>query len=128
MKFIWLTKNYRINIESIFSLEKQYIVNPLLKEWVDKYSQLLESYKKNLPPLPDDNGQFHQLTNESNEEDIKLYSELISEAIYDKIGEKPDEYVIKYVVILSTGIKINIPEDKYNEINKIIDKNDKKLD
>lgn len=27
MKFVWITENYRVNLDSIFSLEKRYIEN-----------------------------------------------------------------------------------------------------
>ena len=50
-----------------------------------------------------------------------LRDKLSWDEIYDKIGEQPDEYNYTYCIILSTGVKVNISQDKYEEINKIID-------
>lgn len=120
--FVWLTDNYCVNISSIFSLEKQLRINDEFKKWVNDYDKLLNEYKTLMPPLTDDNGIIHELTNESTQEDIYLYSELIKDKIYDKIGEEPDEYEYKYIVILSTGVKVSITEDKFDIICKYINK------
>lgn len=128
MNFVWLTDNYRVNIESIFSLEHQYIKNPKYNEWKLKYENLLNSYKSQLIPLKKDDGEFLKLTSNSTKEDIELYAQLIADEIYDKIGETPDEYNDYYQIILSTGLKIGITKDKFDIINKIIDKIEKRED
>ena len=121
MRFVWINENYRVNIESIFSLERRYVLNEDFKIWAQQYEQLIEEYKTNLPPIKDEEGIVHKVSNNSSQEDIQLYSKLIKDEIYDKIGEQPNEYNYTYCIILSTGVKVNISQDKYEEINKIID-------
>ena len=120
MKFIKLTNNYRINIESIFSLEHQYLKNKEYDEWKSNYDNLLDAYQKSLIPLKKENGELLKISENSSEEDIKEYAQLIAEEIYDKIGEEPEKYKDNYQIILSTGLKISISKDKFDAINNAL--------
>ena len=122
MNFVWITENYRVNIESIFSMEHRVFNNPRYGEWKNNYEKLLNSYETSMIPLKKEDGTFLEINKFSPPEDIKLYAELITNEIFDKIGPTPDEYTDSYIIILSTGLKIEIVKDKFEAINKMIDK------
>jgi len=121
MNFVWLTDNYRVNIESIFSLEHQHSKNQKYIEWKNNYEKLLASYKSSLMPLKTEDGKFLEINGSSSPEEIELYAQLITNEIYEKIGPTPEEYIDYYQIILSTGLKVGIAQDKFEAINKKID-------
>ena len=47
MKFYWITDNYRVNLESIFSLEKKYVDNSsAIKDWENAFQYWIDEIKK----------------------------------------------------------------------------------
>jgi hypothetical protein len=123
MNFVWITENYRVNIESIFSLEHQINESDEYINWKNNYQNLTEEYKKTFKPIIDDDGNIVTIDNNSSKEEIYNYSKLIIKEVLKIIGNPPERYSEIYVVILQTGLKIIISKDKFEEINKIIDKN-----
>ena len=113
MKFIWLTENYRVNIDSIFSLERKYIENiEAVKAWYDSY----QTWKDDIIVHG-----IHTDTIDIDIDDIDNNHQIIDSYIKNMIGECPLGYTIEYYIILSTGVKVNISEDKFNVINEAID-------
>ena len=48
MKFYWITDNYRVNLESIFSLEKKYVDNSsAIKDWENAFQYWIDEIKEN---------------------------------------------------------------------------------
>ena len=47
MKFYWVTDNYRVNLESIFSLEKKYVDNSsAIKDWENAFQYWIDEIKE----------------------------------------------------------------------------------
>lgn len=131
MKIVQITPTQKINIEYIYSLEKNiaYKGNENdIKEWNDSLHTLLEEYTKENKELycidkywkpSDANGDF-SMKNKYFTEYIRQLSELhISEN-----GEKPEliETEYSYEVILSSGVRVNIDKNMYELIGKELDK------
>ena len=123
MKFVWITENYRVNIDSIFSLENRKIESSEFKRWTAEYNDIVKEYQETLSPLIDEDDNIIELNNESSQEDIEKYSKLLMKKIIERIGNPPEEFIESCTLILQTGLKVNITKDKYDAINKIIDEN-----
>jgi len=119
--FVWITPNYRVNIDSIFSLQKINNENDIIK-WNNLYDQII-SNPDNYPDLPiGDNKTWNPVSNvKVSDEEVEKYAEAFEIWIRQQIGPKPT-LTNTCTIILSTGVKVTINEEKYNEINKIIDK------
>lgn len=127
MKFVWITPTYRVNIESIFSLqEESKTENPDYIVWQNAYNEYLKTVQRELPPLEID-GELFDPTNESDADSSKIQKyaveleKKINETISETIGDQPPKYICKYVIITHTGMKINVSQDKYELINNTID-------
>ena len=124
MRFYWVTDNYRVNLENIFSLEKKYVDNSsAIKDWENAFQYWIDEIKeKGLHTMDHD----IEILDDSNinQEDANI----IYQYIIGNIGEKPKEYEIEYYIILSTGIKVQLSEDKYQKINELIDQKENEED
>lgn len=117
MKFYWVTDNYRVNLESIFSLEKKYVDNSsAIKDWENAFQYWIDEIKEKGLHTMDYDIEILDDSNINQEDANIIYQYIIS-----NIGEKPKEYEIEYYIILSTGIKVQLSEDKYQKINELID-------
>lgn len=119
-KFIWITDDYRINVDAIFSLQKINNDNEL-SQWKNKYNNFinnLESY----PELQVSSEMLWTPTSgiKVDDEYINKYAEQFEIWAESQIGSKP-KCIEQYILILCTGVKIIITKDKYEEINKVID-------
>jgi len=123
MKFVWITENYRVNVDSIFSLEKRVVKSSEWSNWKTQYNDIVNEYQQSFAPLIDEDNNIIELNNASSQEDIEKYSKLLMNKIIERIGNPPEEYVETCILILQTGLKINITKDKFEAINKIIDEN-----
>lgn len=124
MNFIWITPTYRVNIESIFSLQRDSkMENPDYLVWQNTYDEYVKTIQRELPPLEIDGEMFDPKDeNEATEEKIEKYAVELKKKIDETLGPEPPEYVYKYVIITHTGMKVNVSQDKYELINSIIDK------
>lgn len=117
MKFIWLTNNYRVNLESIFSLERKYIPNNNeIAEWYNNYNASKNDILTNGIHFGEFNFEVKDPDNLTDDEQKFIHNYII-----DIIGETPDKYIIEYYIILSTGLKMQISKDKFDIINETID-------
>jgi len=123
MKFIDINENYHVNIDSIFSLERRIIPN---KNGCDNYNARLESISNEIiknPPTIECNGVMYNPANDDNAKENPLYaiySEKLKDYLYEQVGEQPPLYLYEYYAILSTGVKVQLAEDKYNGIIQLI--------
>lgn len=124
MNFVWITPTYRVNIESIFSLQRDSkMENPDYLVWQNTYDEYVKTIQRELPPLEIDGEMFDPKDeNEATEEKIEKYAVELKKKIDEALGPEPPEYVYKYVIITHTGMKVNVSQDKYELINSIIDK------
>jgi len=124
MNFVWITPTYRVNIESIFSLQRDSkMENPDYLVWQNTYDEYVKTIQRELPPLEIDGEMFDPNDeNEATEEKIEKYANEIKKKIDETLGPEPPKYVYKYVIITHTGMKVNVSQDKYELINSIIDK------
>ena len=124
MNFVWITPTYRVNVESIFSLQKESkMENPDYSVWQNTYDEYVETIKRELPPLEIDGEMFDPKNeNEATKEKVEKYAAELKNKIDEELGPEPPEYIYKYVIITHTGMKINVSQDKYDLINSIIDK------
>lgn len=124
MKFYWVTDNYRVNLESIFSLEKKYVDNSsAIKDWENAFQYWIDEIKEKGLHTMDYDIEILDDSNINQEDANIIYQYIIS-----NIGEKPKEYEIEYYIILSTGIKVQLSEDKYQKINELIDQKENEED
>ena len=124
MKFVWITPTYRVNIESIFSLQQESpIENPDYITWNNTYNEYLDTLQKELPPLEID-GEMIDPKNDQNidEEKTNRYIQELRQKIEESLGNEPPEFICKFAKITHTGMKIYVSEDKYKLINSEIDK------
>ena len=117
MKFVWLTDNYRVNLESIFSLEQKYIDNSeSVIAWKNSYNDWqTEIYTYG---IHNDNIDLDITDIDNISDDNKL---IIDNYIKGMLGECPNIYKTEYYIILSTGVKLQIAQDKFFKINEAID-------
>ena len=124
MKFVWITPTYRVNIESIFSLQQESpIENPDYITWNNTYNEYLDTLQKELPPLEID-GEMIDPKNDQNidEEKTNRYIQELRQKIEESLGNEPPEFICNFAIITHTGMKIYVSEDKYKLINSEIDK------
>ncbi len=122
MNFVWITPTYRVNIESIFSLQcESEIENPDYDKWQDNYDEYLTTIEKELPPLEIDGNSIDIKEDGISQETIDKYIETLQEKIKASLGPIPPQFICKYAIVTHTGLKIYVSEDKYNQINEIID-------
>lgn len=114
-KFIWITPNYRVNIDSIFSMERRESDKPSqeYKEWLNKYEEFLTG-------INNDNSKFLEYIKGYDNVNHLSTEDIIKEYAILNIGNPPElEYT--YWLILCTGITVKLGKDKFEAINRIID-------
>ena len=126
--FVWITENYRVNINAIFSLEKRGKDNSAAyNTWLQGYQNNLEYFSENPIEVWDDENEtmikYDANYDFSNNDQFENYDEFKVRYIVDNImGPEPPLWTYEYWIILSTGIKMQIAQDKFEHINDIITK------
>ena len=122
MKIIKINDNLKINVEIIYSLEK-HTNKSEIDEWTNEYNNNLNLFAEDPPLLAiEENRLFKpEYGKVNNENDLELYKYALNNYILELIGNKP-EYVEKYIVILNTGLKINVDKNIYDKINNYLEK------
>ena len=122
MKIIQISNNIKINIELIYSLEHRTNQSEI-NEWDNEYQRCISEFSEEPPLLPiSDEELYKPVYGEENDtEKMQLYANALSTYINSIIGEKPilEE---NYIVILSTGLKINVDKFIYDKLNKALEK------
>ena len=115
-QFVWVTDNYRVNLDAIFSLECRYIPdNSAVDEWNKIYERWLNDIKEYGLHTDD-------LDIDTTEGISDIEFDQIDDYILQMIGECPKaSYTVEYHIILSTGVTMQIAEDKFNKICEVID-------
>ena len=124
--FVWITNDYRVNISSIFSLQKiECTNNEQINNWSKKYNDFI-SVPENFVELEVDDDVYWSPVSGTHvpDEYIETYAKKFNDYVESQIGPKPQN-TYKYVIITNTGVKINISKNKFDEINKIIDEKTK---
>lgn len=123
MNFIWITPTYRVNVSSIFSLQRESKVeNPEYIVWKTNYDEYMKTIQRELPPMEVDGELFDPKDEETvSEEKLDKYAQILKEKLVESLGKEPPEFIYKYAIVTHTGMKIYVSEDKYEKINKIID-------
>lgn len=121
MKIIKIDDKLKINIEMIYSLERQDNQNEIT-EWNNEYTRLIDELTNNPPLLPINGDElFQPKSDEANDEEKMIqYGESLNEYILGIIGEQPN-FIEKYQIILATGLKININKYIYDKINEYME-------
>lgn len=107
MKAIKINDNLYINVDAVYSI--QHTVNTAQQ---DAWNKAVEDAFKS--------DSFKQYMQHNNIEDPQENIEEIYNIIISQIGECPQaEHV--YTVLLSSGVKVSVDENIYNEIKKYMD-------
>lgn len=111
IRFVWLNDSYRVNIDSIFSLQR------IKRDESDEHARWQEAYDIITGNIQDE---FHDVLEDPTKTDQQKIDEVTLE-IKKLVGPEPDKWDYEYIVITQTGLKISITKDKYDLLNKIID-------
>ncbi len=122
MKIIQINENLKINIEMIYSLEK-HDNHKDIEEWKNKYQKYLSEFSEDPPMLAiNDEEVFQPIFGEENDsKKMELYGKALYNYIISIIGVCPT-YNETYILILCTGLKININKQIYNIIDNYLNK------
>ena len=122
MKIVKINEDLKINIDCIYSLQRQNNNNDILK-WEESYNELMQEYYDNPPILALDNDELYKPEYGETIDNDKLskYTDALNDYIITIIGKKP-QYTETYILILTTGIKVSIDKIIYDALNKILEK------
>ena len=122
MKIVKINDDLKINIDCIYSLQRQNNNNDILK-WEESYNELMQEYYDNPPLLQLDNDELYKPEYGETIDNDKLskYTDALNNYIITIIGKKP-QYTETYILILTTGIKVSIDKIIYDALNKILEK------
>ena len=122
MKIVKINKDLKINIDCIYSLQRQNNNNDILK-WEESYNELMQEYYDNPPLLALDNDELYKPEYGETIDNDKLskYTDALNNYIITIIGKKP-QYTETYILILTTGIKVSIDKIIYDALNKVLEK------
>ena len=122
MKIVKINDDLKINIDCIYSLQRQNNNNDILK-WEESYNELMQEYYDNPPLLALDNDELYKPEYGETIDNDKLskYTDALNNYIITIIGEKP-QYIETYILILTTGIKVSIDKIIYDALNKVLEK------
>lgn len=110
-KFVWITDDYRVNVDSIFSLQR------IKKDETDDHAIWQDKHDIMIANIEDEYKDI--LTDETKSEKEK--TDQIVKDICEDLGPEPEKWEYEYVVITQTGLKITITKDKYDLLNHTID-------
>lgn len=122
MKIVKINDDLKINIDCIYSLQRQNNNNDILK-WEESYNELMQEYYDNPPLLQLDNDELYKPEYGETIDNDKLskYTDALNNYIITIIGKKP-QYTETYILILTTGIKVSIDKIIYDTLSKILEK------
>lgn len=125
MKIIKINDKLKINLDSIYSIQYISNENELIKFEEDKIKFITETYKDgNLPPLYVDGElykpEIEDIINESTDELVQKYYIEFNNYLNDVLC-KPEEKN-EYILILSSGLKVNIDKALYDRLNEELEK------
>ena len=122
MKIVKINEDLKINIDCIYSLQRQNNNNDILK-WEESYNELMQEYYDNPPLLQLDNDELYKAEYGETIDNDKLskYTDALNNYIITIIGDKP-QYIETYILILTTGIKVSIDKIIYDTLSKILEK------
>ena len=122
MKIVKINDDLKINIDCIYSLQRQNNNNDILK-WEESYNELMQEYYDNPPLLALDNDELYKPEYGETIDNDKLskYTDALNNYIITIIGKKP-QYTETYILILTTGIKVSIDKIIYDALNKVLEK------
>ena len=122
MKIVKINEDLKINIDCIYSLQRQNNNNDILK-WEESYNELMQEYYDNPPLLQLDNDELYKPEYGETIDNDKLskYTDALNNYIITIIGKKP-QYTETYILILTTGIKVSIDKIIYDALSKILEK------
>lgn len=120
MKIVKVNDNLKINIEIIYSLEKQ-TNQKEINEWMKLYNEYIKQYSEYPPELYIEEDRLFkpEFGAVNSKKDLEKYAKALDFYIVETIGEKPT-YAESYYVILATGLKINIDKTIYDTINNCL--------
>lgn len=124
MKFVEITENYRVNVESIFSLERRIVPNQdACNEYDTRLQEVTEEAASNPPQLMC-NGELYSPIYDPNAKTNPQYEEYAKQLktwMIERIGEQPPLYVYENYVVLATGLKVQLSDSKYEAILKAVE-------
>lgn len=122
MKIVKINEDLKINIDCIYSLQRQNNNNDILK-WEESYNELMQEYYDNPPILALDDDELYKPEYGETIDNDKLskYTDALNDYIITIIGKKP-QYTETYILILTTGIKVSIDKVIYDTLSKILEK------
>jgi hypothetical protein len=123
-KFVWVTNSYRINIDSIFSLQRVKVSdNPAYKKWENDYIQISTDIVPDDATVVEIDSEKYTMSDINNDDKLlDKFHKILDAQIIEKIGNEPDPYLYEYYCITCDGVKIQLNKGKYDLINDIIDK------
>ena len=125
-KFINITPNLTINIDSIYSIEQVEIDNtPIINDWIASRDEIIQEFIKENKGYEFEFGDgikylIKEDINDYTKEEYDTLMEYVIDLVVRKIGVCPEQKSYNYVVILSTGVKVNISKKRFEEIKKCI--------
>lgn len=125
--FVWLTEDYCVNMSNVFSMQRVRIEQDgLVEKYKEDYERLIKYFSETRPPLLyGDDLEEVEINESSSQEDIKKYSLAVESAIMNELGPMPEPYKYEHIIILATGVKVQVTPDKYEMIkNKTLAKDD----
>lgn len=130
MKFVNISDDYKVNLDAIFSIERRIIPN---REECENYNAKLEQISEEItanPPWLECNGETYNPVHDTNAKEnplYEIYSQELKKYLYSQIGEQPPLYKYEYYIIMSTGVKLQISQTKYDAIIECINRNQKEV-
>ena len=116
MKIVKISDNQKINIEQIYSLERHNNYDEI-SDWERRYNECIAEFTDNPPDLVIDNKICSiDYNKDVSADELKSYTDALDKYIKTIVGERPT-YIESYCVILSTGLKINIPKSINDKID-----------
>lgn len=122
-QFIRVSNDLIINVSSIFSICRNSYRSPEYDRWYDKYNSLLNDVIKEYINTNGD-------TNKDKENSDKYFLELrnkfdpyVKKNLISTIGECPKPFDVYYILKLCDGTEINITEEIFKSLLKIINVN-----
>lgn len=125
MKIIKINDNLKINLDCIYSIQHISNEQELQKFEENKIEFIAEAYEDgNIPELYVDGKLYkpsiEDIVNEKNDENIQKYYVEFNNYLNDVLNKPEEKH--EYIIILSTGLKINIDKALYDTLNAELEK------